>query len=88
MTPRLSSSTLQTNSALARTCGRRYERASGYRYGQRAFLIQLKRDGDTIWLIDSEALKDGTNTTSLDEVEWILHAAIQDLPSLRQAVYG
>src|SRR5699024_9340142 len=62
------------------------ERASGYRYGQRAFLIQLKRDGDTIWLIDSEALKDlEPLQKALEGVEWILHAAIQDLPSLRQA---
>lgn len=62
------------------------ERASGYRYGQRAFLIQLKRDGDTIWLIDSEALKDlDPIQRALTGVEWILHAAIQDLPSLRQA---
>lgn len=62
------------------------ERASGYRYGQRAFLIQLKREGDTIWLIDPEALD---NLEPLQEalagVEWILHAAIQDLPSLKQA---
>ncbi|MFD6813851.1 HRDC domain-containing protein [Enteractinococcus coprophilus] len=62
------------------------ERASGYRYGQRAFLIQLKRDDDTIWLLDSEALKDlEPIQQALAGVEWILHAAIQDLPSLRQA---
>src|SRR5690625_2009110 len=62
------------------------ERASGYRYGQRAFLIQLKRDADTIWLIDSEALDDlQPIQDALVGVEWILHAAIQDLPSLRQA---
>jgi ribonuclease D len=62
------------------------ERASGYRYGQRAFLIQLKRDADTIWLIDSEALGDlQPIQDALAGVEWILHAAIQDLPSLRQA---
>lgn len=62
------------------------ERASGYRYGQRAFLIQLKRDTDTIWLIDSEALDDlQPIQEALSGVEWILHAAIQDLPSLWQA---
>lgn len=62
------------------------ERASGYRYGQRAFLIQLKRDGDTIWLIDPEALSSLEPVQeALSGVEWILHAAIQDLPSLRQA---
>lgn len=62
------------------------ERASGYRYGQRAFLIQLKRNGDTIWLIDPEALESlQPLQKALEGVEWILHAAIQDLPSLRQA---
>src|SRR5699024_4652017 len=62
------------------------ERASGYRYGQRAFLIQLKREGGTIWLLDSEALSDlEPIQKALTGVEWILHAAIQDLPSLRQA---
>lgn len=62
------------------------ERASGYRYGQRAFLIQLKRDGDTIWLIDPEVLDSlEPIQEALTGVEWILHAAIQDLPSLKQA---
>lgn len=62
------------------------ERASGYRYGQRAFLIQVKRDGDTIWLIDAEVLDDlSPLQEALTGVEWILHAAIQDLPSLHQA---
>lgn len=62
------------------------ERASGYRYGQRAFLIQLKREDDTIWLIDPEALDSlEPIQDALAGVEWILHAAIQDLPSLRQA---
>lgn len=62
------------------------ERASGYRYGQRAFLLQIKRDGDTIWLIDPETLDDlQPIQRALTGVEWILHAAIQDLPSLREA---
>ena len=62
------------------------ERASGYRYGQRAFLIQLKREDGKIWLLDPEALPDlEPIQIALTGVEWILHAAIQDLPSLRQA---
>lgn len=62
------------------------ERASGYRYGQRAFLIQLKREGGMIWLLDPEALSNlDPIQKALTGVEWILHAAIQDLPSLRQA---
>src|SRR5690606_4010241 len=36
------------------------ERASGYRYGQRAYLVQLKRDGSGLWLIDPTALPDLT----------------------------
>src|SRR5699024_9387250 len=55
------------------------ERASGYRYGQRAFLIQLKREDDTIWLIDAESLDNlDPIQEALSGVEWILHAAIQD----------
>ena len=59
------------------------ERASGIRYGQRAFLVQLKRAGAGIWLVDPEAFED---LAPLDEalrgVEWVLHAASQDLPCL------
>ena len=59
------------------------ERASGIRYGQRAFLVQLKRTGSGIWLIDPEAFEDLTALVpSLAGVEWILHAASQDLPCL------
>ena len=34
------------------------ERASGYRYGQRAFLVQLRREGAGTWLIDPVPLPD------------------------------
>src|ERR1039458_3295207 len=34
------------------------ERASGYRYGQRAYLIQLRREGSGTWLIDPIACPD------------------------------
>ncbi|GAA5227486.1 HRDC domain-containing protein [Paeniglutamicibacter antarcticus] len=61
------------------------ERASGFRYGQRAFLIQLRRAGAGSWLIDPVPF------TNLDEIQeaigeeiWILHAASQDLPCLRE----
>ena len=30
------------------------ERASGFRYGQRAFLVQIRREGSGTWLIDPE----------------------------------
>ncbi|MEO7745572.1 MAG: ribonuclease D, partial [Actinomycetota bacterium] len=31
------------------------ERASGYRYGQAAYLVQLRREGSGTWLIDPVA---------------------------------
>src|SRR5690606_35490718 len=34
------------------------ERASGYRYGQRAYLVQLRREGAGSWLIDPISLPD------------------------------
>ncbi|WP_434621325.1 HRDC domain-containing protein [Arthrobacter sp. A5] len=59
------------------------ERASGYRYGQRAFLIQIRREGAGTWLIDPEPLNDlRIVDEALRGVEWILHAASQDLPCL------
>jgi ribonuclease D len=61
------------------------ERASGYRYGQRAYLIQLRRQGSGTWLIDPIACPDLTPIGDvLSDVEWILHAATQDLPCLAE----
>lgn len=61
------------------------ERASGYRYGQRAYLIQLRRNGSTTFLIDPIAVTNLSSLASaLDGVEWVLHAASQDLPCLRE----
>ena len=34
------------------------ERASGHRYGQRAYLVQLRREGSRTWLIDPIAVPD------------------------------
>ncbi|MCU1540407.1 MAG: ribonuclease, partial [Arthrobacter sp.] len=34
------------------------ERASGFRYGQRAFLVQIRREGSGTWLIDPEPFGD------------------------------
>jgi ribonuclease D len=61
------------------------ERASGYRYSQRAYLIQLKREGGSIILIDPIKCPDlsGVNKVLLD-CEWILHASTQDLACLRE----
>ncbi|WP_146362310.1 HRDC domain-containing protein [Arthrobacter yangruifuii] len=59
------------------------ERASGFRYGQRAFLVQIRREGAGTWLIDPEAFGDlRIINEALSGVEWILHAATQDLPCL------
>lgn len=61
------------------------ERASGFRYGQRAFLVQLKRDGAGIWLIDPEPFDTLLPLQhALEGAEWVLHAASQDLPCLAE----
>lgn len=61
------------------------ERASGFRYGQRAFLVQIRREGSGTWLIDPEPFDDlRIINDALQGVEWILHAASQDLPCLSE----
>jgi ribonuclease D len=61
------------------------ERASGYRYSQRAYLIQLRREGAGTWLVDPTAFDDlFPLQEALGSTEWILHAATQDLPCLRE----
>lgn len=61
------------------------ERASGYRYGQRTYLVQLRREGAGTVLIDPIALPDLSSLSeALVGVEWVLHAASQDLPGLAE----
>lgn len=61
------------------------ERASGYRYSQRAYLIQLRREGAGSALIDPIAVPDLSPIAEATQgVEWILHAATQDLPCLAE----
>ncbi len=62
------------------------ERASGYRYSARAYLIQVRREGSGTWLIDPVAFNSDLPTLreALGDAEWILHAATQDLPCLRE----
>ena len=61
------------------------ERASGYRYGQHTYLVQLRREGAGTALIDPIALPDlSTLSDALVGVEWVLHAASQDLPGLSE----
>jgi len=61
------------------------ERASGHRYGQRAYLVQLRRAGAGTALVDPvrcphlEELAD-----AIAGAEWVLHAASQDLPCLAE----
>lgn len=61
------------------------ERASGYRYSQRAYLIQVRREGAGTALIDPIAVTDlAPLQTAIADAEWILHAATQDLPCLAE----
>jgi len=61
------------------------ERASGYRYSARAYLVQLRRDGVGTVLIDPIRCPDLTVLQeSLAESEWVLHAAGQDLACLAE----
>lgn len=61
------------------------ERASGYKYSQRAYLVQLRREGAGIALIDPIHLPDLSVIQAATEgVEWILHAATQDLACLAE----
>ncbi|MBZ5737595.1 ribonuclease D [Nocardioides mangrovi] len=61
------------------------ERASGYRYSARAYLIQLRREGSGTFLVDPIAFGSlAPVQEALDGVEWILHAATQDLPCLAE----
>jgi ribonuclease D len=61
------------------------ERASGYRYSQRAYLVQLRRTDAGTALIDPVELPDlSVLGAALREVEWILHAANQDLACLAE----
>ncbi|MBE1585834.1 HRDC domain-containing protein [Nonomuraea angiospora] len=59
------------------------ERASGYRYGNRAYLVQLRRAGAGTALIDPIACPDlSALDAAVAEAEIVLHAASQDLPCL------
>ncbi len=61
------------------------ERASGFRYSQRAYLVQVFRRGAGVFLFDPPAIGDlSALQRAIGGVEWVLHAASQDLPSLRE----
>ncbi len=64
------------------------ERASGFRYGHRAFLVQLRRRGAGTVLIDPVACPDLSGLdAALADAEAVLHAASQDLPCLAELGY-
>lgn len=62
------------------------ERASGIRYSERAFLLQLRADSGPALLVDPEAVGQdiGPLADVLSHRPLLLHAATQDLPSLRE----
>ena len=64
------------------------ERASGYKYSSRAYLIQIKRNGGGLHLIDPIAVGESPYWNEMSKTfadqEWIIHASTQDLACLRE----
>ena len=66
------------------------ERASGFKYSQRAYLIQLHRRNAPILLVDPIAIVEDDPQAftrladSIAGLPWILHAATQDIPCLAE----
>ena len=61
------------------------ERASGYRYTHRAYLVQLRREGAGTILIDPLPFPTCPRSSeAIADAEWVLHAASQDLPCLAE----
>ena len=61
------------------------ERASGFRYSQKAYLIQIAVRDKGIWLVDPVADVDlSALVEHLNSKTWLLHAATQDLPCLAE----
>jgi ribonuclease D len=62
------------------------ERAHGFRYSQRAYLIQLRRAGSGTHLVDPIAFGQPADLSALgaavSDAEWVIHAASQDLRCL------
>jgi ribonuclease D len=64
------------------------ERASGFRYGQRAFLVQFRRREAGTVLVDPVTCPDLSGLdAALAPAEAVLHAAGQDLPCLAELGY-
>lgn len=67
------------------------ERASGFKYGQRAYLIQVARATGSIYLIDPASISPSFDPNDFSQLArvlstdtWLLHAATQDLPCLAE----
>ena len=67
------------------------ERAHGFRYSTRAYLIQVRRAGAGTHLIDPIPFWEGDSPADLSELgqvtdadPWIIHAATQDMPCLAE----
>lgn len=62
------------------------ERASGYRYSARAYLVQIRREGAGTVLLDPIPTRDDLAPLAavINELEWVLHSADQDLPGLAE----
>ncbi|MGH3802677.1 MAG: ribonuclease D, partial [Pseudonocardiaceae bacterium] len=61
------------------------ERASGYRYTSRAYLVQMRRAGSGTILIDPLPFEDlSPIARAIAGEEWVVHAASQDLPCLAE----
>ncbi|MEY4275596.1 MAG: hypothetical protein RIS26_59 [Actinomycetota bacterium] len=64
------------------------ERASGFKYSSRAYLIQVHRTGSDVFLIDPIPLSETEAWSKFAELcndlTWILHAATQDLACLAE----
>lgn len=68
------------------------ERAQGFRYSGRAYLVQFRREGSGTHLVDPSPFVNADDhpqlqaiTEAIGDEEWILHAATQDLPCLVDA---
>ena len=61
------------------------ERASGFRYSQRAYLVQVFRREAGAFLFDPIAISSfAPLQEAIGAEEWVFHAASQDLPSLHE----
>lgn len=61
------------------------ERASAFRFDDRAFLVQVHRRGGGTFLVAPEGMRNDVREVLapvIDGADWILHAAAEDLPSL------